>query len=67
MPPKLPSASIELCQQDHRRADTDYLPVVGTSEITDKKNALCWFKYEEHGKGVQNNGLVYLIWPRADR
>ena len=52
----LPNDNVSLaCKEITTNFDTEYLLMVGTGDA-DKKNALCWFKYEEHGTGAHNNG-----------
>jgi hypothetical protein len=64
---KLPSANVNFaCKTTASNADTDYLLMVGTGDA-DKKNALCWFKYEEHGKGAKNNGWSLIGHEQTDK
>ena len=52
----LPNDNVNFaCKTISTNSDTEYLLLVGTGDA-DKKNALCWFKYEEHGAGDQNSG-----------
>ena len=64
---KLPSANVNFASKiTASNADTDYLLMVGTGDA-DKKNALCWFKYEEHGKGAKNNGWSLIGHEQTDK
>lgn len=64
---KLPSANVNFaCKTTASNADTDYLLMAGTGDA-DKKHALCWFKYEEHGKDGKNNGWSLIEYAPDDR
>ena len=63
---KLPSDNLNFAWKTTKsNADTDYLLLVGTGDA-DKKNALCWFKYEEHGKDAKNNGWSQIVYEQGD-
>ena len=62
----LPSDNVNFaCKSVRTNADTEYLLMVGTGDA-DKKNALCWFKYEENGTEGHNNGWSLIVHDSDD-